>query len=203
MANGNGWPKAVVQSPIGHKFAKLSTLPSDGAGSYNLSVRMTFPSQDPVLNIEIERKYLVVGGGWRSAHGDRIVQGYLNTDPERTVRIRLVNRTAYLAVKGPTHGVSRREFEYEIPFADGERLLKMSEGSPIQKVRHSIAYQGSRWDVDEFLGVNAPLVLAEIELKSESQEIDRPNWLGQEVTGDARFYNSNLAIKPYSTWEGT
>jgi CYTH domain-containing protein len=152
------------------------------------------------MHIEIERKYLITGSGWRSAHGDRIVQGYLNLSLARTVRVRLVNRKALLTIKGDTRDSARTEFEYEIPFSDGERLLEMCEGQPIQKIRHSIAYQGMRWDVDEFLGVNAPLVIAEIELKSSNQAFERPGWVGMEVTGDTRYFNSNLADRPYSSW---
>lgn len=149
---------------------------------------------------EIERKFLVLGTHWRSGSGVRFTQGYLNRDKERTVRVRIADDKAFLTIKGLTQGASRAEFEYEIPIADAEQLMKLSDGPIIQKNRHVVVHDGSRWEVDEFLGDNAGLVLAEIELSSEDQDFSRPSWLGAEVTHDRRYYNSNLASHPYRLW---
>ena len=127
-------------------------------------------------------------------------QGYLNRDKERTVRVRVAGEQAFLTLKGLTTGASRAEFEYEIPVADAEQLLKLCDGPIVQKVRHAVVYQGFRWEVDEFLGENAGLVVAEVELQQEDQPFERPGWLGQEVTEDPRYFNSNLAANPYSAW---
>jgi adenylate cyclase len=154
------------------------------------------------MAIEIERKFLVAGSAWRQAAGARLSQGYLNRDKERTVRVRLAGAQAFLTIKGLTRGASRSEFEYEIPAVDGEQLLKMCEGPVIEKIRRVIVHDGSTWEVDEFLGDNAGLVVAEIELQSEDQAFSRPEWLGEEVTHESRYFNSNLASHPYSRWHG-
>lgn len=149
---------------------------------------------------EIERKFLVVGTAWRQGEGTRISQGYLNCDKERTVRVRVAGEKAYLTVKGVSRGATRAEFEYEIPVADAEQLLKLCDGPLIEKVRRVVVHEGSKWEVDEFEGENAGLVVAELELESEEQEFSRPPWAGQEVTEDPRYFNSSLAAKPYRAW---
>jgi adenylate cyclase len=149
---------------------------------------------------EIERKFLVNGAPWRNDTGVRLSQGYLNRDKERTVRVRIAGDKAFLTVKGVTRGATRVEFEYEIPLSDAEQLLKLSDGPIIQKNRYVLVHDGYTWDVDEFLGDNAGLVLAEIELTSEDQSFSRPPWLGTEVTQDLRYYNSSLAGYPYPRW---
>jgi len=150
---------------------------------------------------EIERKFLVIGNGWRQGDGVVTSQGYLCLDQERTVRVRLSGEKAFLTIKGPTKGIGRPEFEYEIPRGDCEQLLKLCAGSVIEKRRYVVEYKGSRWDVDEFLGENAGLIVAEIELENENQPFERPGWLGAEVSGDPRYFNSSLASNPYSTWQ--
>jgi CYTH domain-containing protein len=149
---------------------------------------------------EIERKFLVIGSEWRQANGVRYSQGYLNRDKERTVRVRLEGEKAFLTVKGLTKGASRAEFEYEIPVAHAEYLLRLCDGPILQKVRHVIEYEGLIWEVDEFLGENEGLIVAEVELEKEDQPFERPSWLGQEVTEDPRYFNSNLCTNPYSKW---
>jgi adenylate cyclase len=149
---------------------------------------------------EIERKFLVNGAPWRNDTGVRFSQGYLNRDKERTVRVRIAGDKAFLTVKGVTRGATRVEFEYGIPLSDAEQLLKLSDGPIIQKNRHVLVHDGNTWEVDEFLGDNAGLVLAEIELTSEEQSFSRPPWLGTEVTQDLRYYNSSLAGHPYREW---
>jgi len=149
---------------------------------------------------EIERKFLVRGTSWRQGAGVRFTQGYLNRDKERTVRVRIAGDEAFLTIKGVTRGLSRAEFEYGIPLDDAEQLLKLSDGPIIQKNRYVVVFDGSTWEVDEFLGDNAGLVIAEIELTSADQPFSRPPWLGPEVTHDTRYYNSSLASAPYLTW---
>ena len=149
---------------------------------------------------EIERKFLVNGAPWRNVTGVRFSQGYLNRDKERTVRVRIAGDKAFLTIKGVPQGATRVEFEYPIPPSDAEQLLKLSDGPLIQKNRYILTHDGHAWEVDEFLGDNAGLVVAEIELTSENQPFSRPPWLGPEVTQDLRYYNSSLASHPYLQW---
>jgi adenylate cyclase len=153
------------------------------------------------LGKEIERKYLVRGEAWRElAPGLRYRQGYLSTVKERTVRVRTVGDHGYLTVKGVTIGATRREFEYEIPGGDAVSLLELCEQPLVEKVRYRIPFGGLTWEVDEFEGVNRGLIVAECELSSEDQRIDLPPWIGEEVTGDPRYFNSNLIANPFTTW---
>jgi adenylate cyclase len=149
---------------------------------------------------EIERKFLITGEGWRQSNSVRLSQGYLNRDKHRTVRIRIAGDKAFLTVKSVTQGATRAEFEYGIPVADAREMLRFSDGPCIEKNRHTIAHDGFKWEIDEFLGENTGLIMAEIELTSEDQAFTRPAWLGREVTHDSRYYNSNLAAHPYSQW---
>ena len=152
------------------------------------------------MGIEIERKFLVVGEQWRTATGSLIAQGYLNRDKARSVRVRLSGENAYLTIKGPSVGVMRPEFEYPIPVRDAQEMLALCDGPVVQKVRHLVPFAGLTWEVDEFLGDNAGLVVAEIELTTENQVFDRPVWLGQEVSDDPRYFNSSLATHPFCGW---
>lgn len=153
------------------------------------------------MGVEIERKFLVKGKPWSPGQGACYRQGYLSTDPERTVRVRIADGQGYLTIKGASQGAYRVEFEYPVPLADAEQLLEQLCPKPqIEKVRYRIAYAGQVWDVDEFLGDNLGLVLAEIELEHEDQEVELPPWVGQEVTGDSRYYNAYLAEHPVSCW---
>ena len=152
------------------------------------------------MSTEIERKFLVRGTDWRQGAPVRLRQGYLNRDKERTVRVRIAGSRAYLTIKGLTRGVSRPEFEYEIPLQDGEALLTLCDGLPLEKDRYTLQHAGATWEVDEFLGANAGLVIAEIELKDERQEFERPSWLSTEVSDDPRYFNSSLIAAPYRTW---
>lgn len=152
------------------------------------------------MAIEIERKFLIVGDAWRSAPAVYFCQGYLNRSKERTVRIRVAGEQGYLTIKGATSGVSRAEFEYEIPLADAQQMLTLCDGPLIEKYRRKISYEGMLWEVDEFLGENQGLVVAEIELESEYQKFAKPDWVGEEVTQDARYYNSNLSAQPFCKW---
>ena len=151
---------------------------------------------------EIERNCLVAGDFRGEVSGaSRIIQGFLSSAPGRTVRVRLRDDKGYLTVKGPAQGLTRFEWEKEIPAAEAEQLLQFCEPGAIDKTRHLVpAADGHVWEVDEFHGDNAGLVVAEIELGSEDEPFDRPAWLGAEVTGDRRYYNSSLTHCPYKDW---
>lgn len=151
---------------------------------------------------EIERKFLVKGAAWRnSSQGVLYRQGYLNSAKECTVRVRLAGDKGFLTIKGLTVGAARAEYEYEIPAADAEAMLDdLAEKPLIEKIRYKISYAGLIWEIDEFMGDNAGLVVAEVELDSETQAISKPDWAGEEVTGDARYFNSNLCRQPFKQW---
>lgn len=155
------------------------------------------------MPLEIERKFLVSGTSWRNGTGCRCCQGYLNQDKERTVRVRITDQRAFLCVKGITKGASRAEFEYGIPVGDARQLLKICEGQIIEKIRHTVFYKGLKWEVDEFLGDNKGLVIAEVELDSEDQIFEKPQWVGRDVTDDPRYFNSSLAARPFNKWKNT
>lgn len=152
---------------------------------------------------EIERKFLVNGDGWRGlAKGLFYRQGYLSSVKNRIVRVRAIgDDRAWLTVKGPATGIARDEFEYEIPRADADYMLDaLAEKPLIEKMRYKIPCGGFVWEIDEFAGDNTGLVLAEIELRSEDQNFPRPAWLGREVSGDPRYFNSSLIKNPYKNW---
>jgi adenylate cyclase len=151
---------------------------------------------------EIERKFLVAGDAWReTAEGMRYRQGFLSTVPERTVRVRVAGLRGTITVKGKNLGARRAEFEYEIPVADAEQMLDtLCERPLIEKVRHTLTAGPHTWEVDVFEGDNAGLVVAEIELGSEDEAFEKPEWVGDEVTSDPRYFNSNLVANPYRTW---
>lgn len=154
------------------------------------------------MGVEIERKFLLSGDGWKS-FGEPVFfkQGYLSSNKERVVRVRIEGERAVLTIKGANKGATRGEWEYEIPVADAIELLDgLCEQPLIEKFRRRIPFAGNVWEVDEFLGVNAGLVVAEIELQSEDQQFDKPDWIGAEVTDDLRYLNSNLIKQPFSTW---
>ena len=151
--------------------------------------------------IEIERKFLVKAKIFPgSGNSTMLKQGYLSVDPERVVRVRIEDNQAWITIKGKMKGYSRTEFEYDIPVEDAEYLLLLSVNPPVEKIRHRIKMGGIQWEVDEFLALNKGLFLAEIELESETQDILLPEWVGEEVTSDHRYYNSWLSAHPYATW---
>jgi adenylate cyclase len=151
---------------------------------------------------EIERKFLVKGDAWRAiAKGTIYRQGYLNSAKERTVRIRVADAKAFITIKGPTVGATRSEYEYEIPFDEGNAMLEtLAEKPLIEKTRYRIPVGNLTWEIDEFLGENAGLIVAEVELKSEDQTFDKPLWVGDEVTNDPRYFNANLVKNPFTRW---
>jgi CYTH domain-containing protein len=156
------------------------------------------------MGVEIERKFLLAGDGWRGqGTPTRMRQGYLVADPVRTVRVRIEGERAVITIKGRTTGASRGEWEYEIPVADAVELLDgLCEQPQVEKIRHRIEHAGHTWEVDEFLGLNAGLVVAEIELDAEDEAFEKPDWIGREVTGETRYYNASLIRMPYSQWSG-
>ena len=152
---------------------------------------------------EIERKFLVKGGFEKAALGCvHVVQGYLSSDPQRIVRVRLKGEKGYLTVKGPG-ALNRFEWEQEISADEAEALLSLAEPGIVDKTRYLVPAGDGRhtWEVDVFHGDNEGLVVAEIELSSEDDPFDRPDWLGEEVTGDPRYYNSSLRAHPYKEWK--
>jgi adenylate cyclase len=153
------------------------------------------------MSVEIERKFLIVGDGYKeNAEATKIQQGYLSKDPERTVRIRVRGDEGYITVKGKTRGASRAEYEYNIPSKDAAQLIKMCLQPLVEKTRYVVEHAGMTWEVDEFSGDNQGLVVAEIELESEDQKFPLPDWVGDEVTQDPRYYNSQLSSFPYKDW---
>lgn len=146
------------------------------------------------MSKEIERKYLVNNTSYRDLATKifRIEQGYLNRDPERTVRVRISNEHGFLTIKGKTEGCSREEFEYEIPYEDAKKLIKLCTPPVIVKCRYIVLFEGLKWEIDEFFEPSSSLTVAEIELKSENDQIKLPTFIGEEVTGDPRYYNSNI-----------
>jgi CYTH domain-containing protein len=151
---------------------------------------------------EIERKFLVNGDAWRSlGQGTRYRQGYLSTVKERTVRVRTIADKGYLTVKGVSEGIARAEFEYEIPIDDANALLDgLCERPLIEKDRYKIPHGEHVWEVDEFFGDNADLIIAEVELESEDQVFEKPGSIGREVSDDPRYFNANLIANPYRNW---
>lgn len=155
------------------------------------------------MGTEIERKFLVCGDQWREhSTASLYCQGYLRKDKACAVRVRLAGEKGFLTVKGASKGATRPEFEYEIPPEDARFMLdNLAEKPLIRKKRHIVRENGFLWEIDEFLGENEGLVLAEIELRSEDQPFAAPDWLGPEVTNDPRYYNSMLVSRPFSSWK--
>lgn len=152
------------------------------------------------MGMEIERKFLVCGDWSRDVTDSlQIVQGYLNLDKNRTVRVRIKGGRGFLTVKGPVNGVSRFEWEKEIPVEEAREMIKLCTGV-IEKTRHLAPMGDHVYEIDEFHGDNEGLIVAEIELRSEDEQFVRPDWLGEEVSADRRYYNSQLIINPYKNW---
>lgn len=155
--------------------------------------------------IEIERKFMVTSEAFKNtAHKNyRILQGFLNTDPERTVRIRINGVQAFITIKGKGNatGTSRFEWEKEIPIVEAESLLLLCEPGMIEKMRYEVLVGTHLYEIDEFFGKNKNLIIAEIELSNENEAFIKPNWLGKEVTGDPKYYNSQLSKNPFENWK--
>lgn len=151
---------------------------------------------------EIERKFLIKNEQWRGlATGVLYRQGYLSLQPERSVRVRVVGDQGYITIKGKMEGISRLEFEYPIPAEDALTMLATLCHQPlVEKYRYRIDFDNLVWEVDEFIGVNQGLLMAEVELPKDSEQIAFPDWIGQEVTLDPRYHNSSLVTLPYTQW---
>ncbi|HEY6142616.1 MAG TPA: CYTH domain-containing protein [Flavobacterium sp.] len=154
--------------------------------------------------IEIERKFLVTSEAFKAAAftQNRIAQGYLSSVPDRTVRVRIKGDKGFLTIKGSSNesGLSRFEWEKEIPLDEAKQLLKLCEKGVIDKTRFEVKIGSHIFEIDEFYGENEGLIMAEIELKSESETFEKPSWIGEEVTNDNRYYNSYLSQNPYKNW---
>lgn len=157
------------------------------------------------MPVEIERKFLVAGDEWRAqvTRSELFRQGYLATTASCSIRVRVGGTSAWISVKGRVTGMRRAEYEYEIPLAEANEILDtMCDEGRVEKYRHWVESGGREWEIDEFLGANAGLVVAELEIESERAEFARPAWLGREVTDDLRYYNASLAQLPWSSWAG-
>ncbi len=155
------------------------------------------------MALEIERKFLVDKTLWNAIEkptGDFYHQAYLVADETKTIRVRITGRQAFLTIKGPTQGATRQEFEYEIPQTDARELLNNFTQAGLIKTRYKIMHEGKLWEVDEFAGENEDLIVAEIELTSEDESFALPDWVAQEVTGQEKYYNSQLSVNPYKNW---
>ncbi|MBI9038279.1 MAG: CYTH domain-containing protein [Bacteroidales bacterium] len=151
---------------------------------------------------EIERKYLVKGDQFKKlAKGVFCRQGYLCFENKNAFRVRIIGENAFLTIKGKTGGVTRLEYEYKIPFDEAKEIIEKLCVKQIEKFRYNYEYKGFLWEVDEFLGKNEGLVIAEIELESEDQFFKKPSWIGEEVSYDIKFQNYQLAINPYKNWK--
>jgi len=152
---------------------------------------------------EIERKFLLHLEEWKKLikpAGKHLRQGYISNNPEKTIRIRIAEKQAWLTIKGITIGASRLEYEYEIPLNEAAELLDNFCESELEKIRYEIDYVGKTWEIDVFFGDNDGLIVAEIELLSEDEHFERPIWIAAEVTADKRYYNANLTTHPFKDW---
>lgn len=155
------------------------------------------------MGIEVERKFLVNGDFKQLAKKSiNVLQGYLSMDNERSVRVRIMDEKGYITIKGMGNdsGITRPEWEYEVPYNDAKELLKICEMGIIEKIRYLVPYKGHTYEVDEFFGENEGLQVAELELKSEDEKFERPSWLGTEITHEMKYYNLMLLKHPYKYW---
>ncbi|MDP5028324.1 CYTH domain-containing protein [Flavobacterium sp.] len=155
--------------------------------------------------VEIERKFLVTNRDFisESSENFRIVQGYLNSNPERTVRVRIKGKKGYITIKGKGNesGLTRFEWEKEIAISEAEALLQLCENGVIDKTRYNVMFENHLFEVDVFTGENDGLIVAEIELQSENEIFSKPSWLGEEVTSEEKYYNAYLSNYPYTSWK--
>ena len=152
---------------------------------------------------EIERRFLVEPRKWSDlGDGLAIRQGYLTVSKICSVRVRTYGDRAFVTMKGATKGITRDEYEYEIPLTDATEILdNLCENPPIEKTRYRVVFKGHTWEVDEYAGANQGLTVAEVELKEAREQVELPDWVDREISGDPRYYNSNLSIKPFTTWK--
>ncbi|HOT13536.1 MAG TPA: CYTH domain-containing protein [Bacteroidales bacterium] len=154
--------------------------------------------------MEIERKFIVDIENWQNiakGKGERIIQGYLYSSIDKTIRVRVMGDNGFITIKGKTVNISREEYEYPIPANEAAEIINKLADGVIEKKRYTITYKSKTWEVDEFLGDNEGLIVAEIELDSEGEQFELPQWVGKEVSDDARYYNSNLLKSPFKLWK--
>jgi len=172
--------------------------------SFNEYRNLMFWVMEEIMAIEIERKFLVNQEAWAQladkGEGKYYAQAYIHADPNKSIRIRISEGTAILAIKGSLTNLSRLEFEYEIPLDEAEMIMKSLCGAAVVKRRYIIHHTSMTWEVDVFEGENEGLIIAEIELEAEDQFLNLPPWVQEEVTDDPRYLNANLSKKPYATW---
>ena len=155
------------------------------------------------MNLEIERKFLVNKELWKRVKkpaGEYILQGYLIANVDKTIRVRVIGKKAFMTIKGKTENITRQEYEFKIPVNIASELIKNYAEPVIEKLRYKIKYRGKTWEIDEFMSDNAGLIMAEVELIQENERIELPQWIDKEVSDDARYYNSNLSKNPYKNW---
>ena len=154
------------------------------------------------MTVEIERRFLLADDSWREAASEPLVlqQGYLSVEKERTIRVRIIGSQAWLTLKGYISDMTRSEFEYEIPLAHAQAMMADMCPFKMEKYRYRVEFKGFVYEIDEYFGDNAPLIVAEIELPSEDTEFPKPSWLDQEITSDGKFTNAYLSKHPYSSW---
>ena len=153
---------------------------------------------------EIERKFLLKKDKWQELEkpaGELYRQGYLLTDPNKTIRVRLTSDKGFFTIKGVSVGATRAEYEYEIPYLEATELLDQFAISELSKIRYEILFENHLWEIDEFLGENLGLIVAEIELEREDEQFSLPDWIDVEVTEEEKYYNSNLTQNPYKNWK--
>lgn len=188
-----GGQSQIHARPRGKAFA----IPAENGYSSG----MNNPGAEP---LEIERKFLIVSDSWRllvEGTPKRLSQGYLCSDPRKSVRVRIAGERATVTVKGARDGITRLELQYDIPVRDAELMLALCERPLIDKTRYIVRHDGMKWEVDIFHSENEGLMVAEIELEREDQPVNLPSWVGQEVSHEARYYNSCLTKNPFSTWK--
>ena len=154
------------------------------------------------MGLEIERKFLVKNRNWRTEadQGTVIRQGYLNSDKERTVRVRVYGEQGFLTIKGKSNQLTRQEFEYEVPLEEAQQMLRLCEKPLIEKTRFLLKHEAHTWEIDVFEGENEGLIVAEVELESESDSVTLLDWVGAEVSDDQRYFNSSLIRHPFKAW---
>lgn len=152
--------------------------------------------------IEIERRFLLKNDDWRvlASEAELLQQGYISVEKECTIRVRIVNEQAWLTLKGYISDTTRSEFEYPIPLADAQHMMATLCPFKVEKKRYRVDFEGFCYEIDEFFGENAPLILAELELPTENTDFPKPNWLGEEITSDGRFTNAYLSKNPFGSW---
>lgn len=153
-------------------------------------------------NIETERRFLIKNDNWKATASEPKLmnQGYLSVEKERTIRVRIIGNQAWLTLKGYISDITRSEFEYEIPLADAQTMMDTMCPFKLEKSRHEVVYEGFTFEIDEYFGENAPLIVAELELPSEDTPFPKPDWLGEEITSDGKYTNAYLSKHPYSEW---